>query len=91
MSTTATISIRTGKRYTNVLVNFDGYPSAMLPALANVTDADVLAAQEIRAINAKGVIEAYPDAQRPTVTFEPDHSISAFVYARNASGAFVLV
>ena len=91
MGTPCTIAIRVGTRYVNIRVNFDGYPLAMLPALANVTDADLLAAQEIRSISPKGVIETYPDAQRATVTFEPDRSESDYVYARNGSGVFVLV
>lgn len=82
MGTSATLSVKTGARYTNVRVNFDGMPEHMLPALANVTDEAILAAREIRGIDEDGTIEAYPDPIAPSITLSPEIGMTSYTYVR---------
>jgi len=91
MGTAATISIRKGARFTNILVGNDGYPEHMLKALANVTDEQLLAFSEIRFIDTDGTIETYPDPQPATVTLSPERGMTSYTYARDESGTFQLV
>lgn len=54
MSTRAQIAIQIGpEKWAHVYVHFDGYPEHMLPALAQWTPADILAAREIRQVSAE--------------------------------------
>ena len=82
MGTSATLSVRTGTHFTNVYVNFDGMPEHMLTALRNVTDEEILAAREIRGIDADGAIEAYHDPIAPSVTLAPDTGLASYTYVR---------
>ena len=91
MGTSATISIRRGARYTNILVGNDGYPSHMLKALENVTDEQLLAFSEIRFIDVDDTIETYADPQPAPVTLSPERGMTSSPYARGESGKFELV
>ena len=71
MSTRAEIAIPTADdRWVHVYVHYDGYPGAMLPALARWQPEDVLAAQEIRSITT-GEIEPFTRPRAPAVRAEP--------------------
>jgi len=75
MSTRAQIAIQTGPdQWAHVYVHYDGYPSHMLPALAQRTPEDILAAREIRQLRADAIDcfdppRESPILQRPTCQF----------------------
>ena len=71
MSTRAQIAIQTGpKEWAHIYCHYDGYPSHMLPALAPWTPEDILAAREIRQVQADG-IEAFERPRDPVILPRP--------------------
>lgn len=70
MSTRAAIFIpnEDGLSFSRIYCHFDGYPSAMLPALAAHDPSKILAAREIRSITAED-IDAFPDPAEPATTY----------------------
>ena len=70
MATRAAIFIPNmdGLSFSRVYCQFDGYPSAMLPALAAHDPSKILAAREIRSITTEN-IDAFPDAAEPVTTY----------------------
>lgn len=70
MATRAAIFIpnEDGLTFTRIYSHFDGYPSAMLPALAAHDPSEIIAAKEIRSITPEK-IEAYDDALEPETVY----------------------
>ncbi len=66
MATRAAIFIpnEDGASYTRIYCHFDGYPSAMLPALKSHDPKAILAAKQIRSIS-KTKIDPFEDAKEP--------------------------
>ncbi len=71
MSTRAQIAIQIGpEEWAHTYVNYDGYPSHMLPVLAPWTPEDILAAKEIRQVRADE-IEAFDNPRDPILLPRP--------------------
>ncbi|UFK26705.1 hypothetical protein [Roseobacter phage RDJL6] len=89
MATNATISIAldTGE-FANVYNHYDGQPERMLQFLDLYTDEQILAAKEIRFMDACG-IEAFKDARAPLVTTEPE-CVSGYHYVRDENGKWMV-
>lgn len=70
MATRAAIFIPNGDGYsfTRIYCHFDGYPSAMFPALKAHDPSAILAAREIRSITPEK-IEAYEEPREPALSF----------------------
>lgn len=90
MSTSATVIVKKSDHaFAHVRVNFDGYPSHMLVALANVTDEQLLDGREIRFISAEGGIEFYPEEGLEVLPMM--RKSEAYAYARNDDGDWIEV
>ena len=71
MSTRAQIAIQIGPdAWAHVYCHFDGYPIHMLPALANWTPEDILAAREIRQVRADA-LDCFERPREPVIRSEP--------------------
>ena len=75
MSTRAQIAIETGpEAWAHVYVHFDGYPEHMLPALANWTPEDILAAREIRQVRADA-LDCFDPPRDPRILPRPTREL----------------
>jgi hypothetical protein len=75
MSTRAELAIQTeAGTWQHIYVHFDGYPSAMMPALAAHDPQEIIDAKEIRAITPIG-IEPFKDPREPILRAAPRKSV----------------
>lgn len=71
MSTRAQIAIQIGPaEWAHIYTHFDVYPSYMLPALANWTPEDILAAREIRQVTAE-ILDRFDPPRAPRILPRP--------------------
>lgn len=86
MSTNATISVKTpSDEYANVYVHYDGYPSNMIPALANHSDEEIITAQDIRYMNTSS-IDPFPDPKPVSITDTPEKLYGTYHYVKDRDG-----
>jgi hypothetical protein len=71
MSTRAQIAIQIGpEEWAHIYVHYDGYPEHMLPALAPWTPEDILAAKEIRQVQADA-LDCFDPPREPSILSRP--------------------
>jgi hypothetical protein len=87
MSTRATIAIKENNRFTHIYVHYDAYPERMLKILEHHTDEAILAAKEIRSIDADE-IEAFTNAREPKRGDLTPVLTESYLYFRDEDGAW---